>query len=198
MNEVQITERSRVRRGHKKASYDRETIYSIIDDAFVCNIGVSVDGQAIVQPSSHWRIGDELMLHGSVGNGLFRAIMKGKTACITICLLDGLVFARSAFNHSVNFRSVVLYAKGRLVDDPQEKRAALDRMLEHYCPGRSSEVRPPDEDEMKVTAVFAFPIEEVAAKIRTGGPSEKPRDMALDIRAGVRPVTRVIGDLISE
>ncbi len=198
MSEVQITERNRVRRGRKKASYDRETIYQILDEALVCNIGVSVEGQAMVQPSSHWRVGDELMLHGSVKNGLFKALLRGETACITVCLLDGLVFARSAYNHSVNFRSVVLYAKGRLVEDAEEKRNAFDIMLDHYSPGRSAEARPPTQKELDVTAVFAFPIEEVSAKVRTGGPNDEPEDLTLDVWAGVKPVTRVIGELIPD
>ena len=198
MSEIAVTERTRVKRGRKIANYDRETINRIIDEAWVCNIGVSAAGQAMVQPTSHWRIGDELFLHGSVKNGLFQQVMKGETACITLFLLDGLVFARSAYHHSVNFRSVVIYGNGRLVDDPEEKRSALDMMLEKYSPGRSVEARPPNETELKVTAVFAFPIEEVSAKVRTGGPNEEPEDMALDIWAGVRPVTAVVGELIPD
>lgn len=198
MNDVQVTDRTRIRRGRKKANYDRATIYSILDEAFVCNIGVNVGGQAVVQPSSHWRVGDELMLHGSVKNGLFQALLAGETACITVCLLDGLVFARSAYSHSVNFRSVVLYGKGRLVEDAAEKRQALDAMLDHYSPGRSAEARPPNELEMKATAVFAFAIDEVSAKIRSGGPSDEPEDRTLDIWAGVKPVTRQIGELIPD
>ncbi|MBN0989496.1 pyridoxamine 5'-phosphate oxidase family protein [Amphritea pacifica] len=198
MSEIKVTERTRVKRGRKIANYDRDTIYSILDEAWVCNIGVSRDGQAMVQPTSHWRIGNELFLHGSVKNGLFQQVMKGETACITLFLLDGLVFARSAYHHSVNFRSVVVYAKGRLVEDPREKRQALDAMLDKYSPGRSAEARPPNDIEMKATAVFAFPIEEVSAKIRVGGPNEEPEDMALDIWAGVKPVVSVVGELIPD
>lgn len=198
MNDVAVTERTRVRRGRKIANYDRDMINSILDEAWVCNIGVSVADEAMVQPSSHWRVGDELFLHGSVKNGLFQQVMKGQTACITLCLLDGLVFARSAYHHSVNFRSVVLYGKGRLVDDPEEKRAVLDAMLDKYSPGRSSEARPPNAIEMKATAVFAFPIEEVSAKISTGGPNDDPEDRGLDVWAGVKPVTTRVGELIPD
>ncbi|WP_417227287.1 pyridoxamine 5'-phosphate oxidase family protein [Amphritea sp.] len=198
MSDVAVTERTRVRRGRKIANYDRDMINNILDEAWVCNIGVSVADEAMVQPSSHWRVGDELFLHGSVKNGLFQQVMKGQTACITLCLLDGLVFARSAYHHSVNFRSVVLYGKGRLVDDPEEKRTVLDAMLDKYSPGRSSEARPPNAIEMKATAVFAFPIEEVSAKVSTGGPNDDPEDMALDIWAGVKPVTSVVGELIPD
>ena len=198
MAEVKVTERSRVRRGRKKANYDREVINSIIDEAWVCNIGISVNGQAMMQPSSHWRVGDELFLHGSVKNGLFQQIIQGQTACITLCLLDGLVFARSAYHHSVNFRSIVLYGEGRLVEDHQEKRRVLDAMLDKYSPGRSSEARPPNDKEMQLTTVFAFPIEEVSAKVRTGGVNDDPEDISLDIWAGVKPVTTIVGDLIPD
>ncbi|MDO6563360.1 pyridoxamine 5'-phosphate oxidase family protein [Amphritea sp. 1_MG-2023] len=198
MSDVAVTERSRVRRGRKIASYDRETIYHILDEAWVCHIGVSVADEAIVQPTSHWRIGDELFIHGSVKNALFQQVLKGQTACISLCILDGLVFARSAYHHSVNFRSVVLYGKGRLVEAPNEKRAALNTMLEKYSLGRSSEARPANDTEMKVTAVFAFPIEEVSAKIRTGGPNEEPEDRALDVWAGVKPVSIEVGELIAD
>ncbi|WP_290705241.1 pyridoxamine 5'-phosphate oxidase family protein [Amphritea sp.] len=198
MSEIRVTERTRVKRGRKIASYDRGVVNNVIDESWVCNIGVSVDGEAMVQPSSHWRIGNEIYLHGSVKNGLFQTVMKGQTICITLCILDGLVFSRSAYHHSVNFRSVVIYGKGRLVDDADEKRAALDAMLDKYSPGRSAEVRPPNETEMKVTGVFAFPIEEVSAKVSTGGPNEEPEDMDLDIWAGVKPVTTVVGNLIPD
>lgn len=198
MSEIAVTERTRVKRGRKKASYSRDTIYNILDEAWVCNIGVNINGQAVVQPSSHWRVGDELMIHGSVKNGLFQSIIKGETACITVCLLDGLVFARSAYHHSVNFRSVVLYGKGRLVEDPVEKFTALQAMIDHYSEDRSSEVRPPNEKELQVTAVFAFPIEEVSAKVRSGGPVDEPEDMALDVWAGVKPVTTSVGELIED
>ena len=198
MSEIRVTERTRVKRGRKIASYDRDVVNNVIDESWVCNIGVSVDGEAMVQPSSHWRIGDEIYLHGSVKNGLFQTVIKGQTACITLCLLDGLVFSRSAYHHSVNFRSVVIYGKGRLVEDPEEKRVALAALIDKYSPGRSAEARPPNETEMKVTAVFAFPIEEVSAKVRTGGPNEEPEDMALDVWAGVKPVKTVVGELIPD
>ncbi|GGK58551.1 pyridoxamine 5'-phosphate oxidase family protein [Amphritea balenae] len=198
MSEIEVTERSRVKRGRKKASYDRTLVNSIIDEAWVCNIGVSVDGQALVQPSSHWRVGDELFVHGSVKNGLFQQVIKGQTACITLCILDGLVFARSAYEHSVNFRSIVLFGKGRLVEEPTEKRAVLDALLDKYSAGRSQEARPPTEKEMRVTAVFAFPIEEVSAKVSSGGPTDLPEDLELDIWSGVKPVSNVIGELIPD
>ncbi|MBY4677421.1 pyridoxamine 5'-phosphate oxidase family protein [Marinobacterium arenosum] len=196
MKPISVTEQTQVKRGPKKACYDRETIYRIYDDTYLCHIGATIHGQAVVQPNLHWRIGDELLVHGSAKNALFQSILQGEKACITVSTLDGLVFARSAFHHSVNFRSVMLYGQGRLIEDEQEKRAALDALLERYSPGRSGEARPPNDTELKATSVFAFPIEEVSAKIRTGGPVDDPADMALDVWAGVRPVETRVGELI--
>ena len=198
MEPVSVTETTKVRRGSKKANYDRETIYQILDEAYLCHIGATINGQAVVQPSLHWRIGDELMVHGSVKNGLFQSILRGEKACITVSLLDGLVFARSAFHHSVNYRSVMLYGKARLVEDPGEKQTVLDELLERFSDGRSGEARPPNPTEMKATAVFAFPIEEVSAKVRCGGPVDDPEDMALDVWAGVKPVITTVGELIPD
>lgn len=198
MSDIAVTERTRVMRGNKKACYDRETIYNILDEAYLCHVGATIAGQAVVQPTLHWRVGDELMIHGSVKNGLFQSIIKGETACITVSLLDGLVFARSAFHHSVNFRSVMLYGKARLVEGEEDKQQVLDALLERYSAGRSTEARPPNAVEMKATAVFAFPIEEVSAKIRSGAPVDDPEDMTLDVWAGVKPVLTTIGELIPD
>lgn len=198
MTAIDITERTRLRRGPKRACYDRKAIYNILDEAFVCHLGASMHGGTAVQPTFHWRIGDELYVHGSSKNGLFQSILAGETACVTVTLLDGLVFARSAFHHSANFRSVMLYGKGRRVEDPVEKRSALDRMLEKFSPGRSREARPPNETEMKATAVIAFAIEEVCAKVRTGGPVDDEADLSLPVWAGVKPVITTIGELIPD
>ncbi len=197
METIKATNRTTVRRGPKKACYDRETIYRILDEAWVCHIGVNVGGSAMVQPNLHWRIGDQLYLHGSSKNGLFRALLDDETACITVTLLDGLVFAKSAFNHSVNFRSVMLYGKARLVEAEEEKQAALDALLNRFSEGRSEEARAPDATELKATSVFAFPIEEVSAKIRSGGPVDKEQDLELDIWSGVKPIITRIGELES-
>lgn len=195
MQPVKVTPQTKVRRGSKKANYDRATIYQILDEAYLCHVGATVAGQAVVQPTLHWRVGDELLVHGSVKNGLFQSLLAGETACITVSLLDGLVFARSAFNHSVNFRSVMLYGKARLVDEPGEKRRVLDALLERFSAGRASEARPPNATELKATAVFAFPIEAVSAKIRRGGPIDDPADRVLDVWAGVRPLITTLGEL---
>ena len=198
MVSIDVTERTRVRRGPKKACYDRTTIYSILDEAFVCHIGATMHNTAAVQPNFHWRIGDRLYVHGSSKNGLFQSIIRGETACITVTLLDGLVFAKSAFHHSANFRSVMLYGRGEVVEDPEHKRFALDQMLEKFSAGRSSEARAPNETEMKATVVISFPIDEVSAKIRTGPPVDDQEDLAYPTWSGVKPVTTFIGDLIPD
>lgn len=198
MNTITVTERTRVRRGHPKAVYERDTIYQILDEAFVCHIGATMHGGPCVQPNFHWRVGDELFIHGSSKNGLFQSILAGDTACITVTLLEGLVFAKSAFHHSANFRSVMLYGKGRLVDNCDEKCRALDLMLEKFSKARSEEARPPNEKELKATSVIAFPIKEVSAKIRTGGPIDDEADLDFPTWSGVKPVNTVIGSLIPE
>lgn len=198
MKPIEVTERTRVRRGPKKASYDRETIYEILDEAYVCHIGATMHNSAAVQPNFHWRIGDRLYIHGSSKNGLFQSIIRGELTCITVTLLDGLVFAKSAFHHSANFRSVMLYGKGEVVEDPDKKQHALNQMLEKFSTGRAAEARKPNDTEMKATVVISFPIEEVSAKIRTGGPIDEPEDLDYPTWAGVKPVTTLIGDLVPE
>lgn len=196
MSTLDVTERTRVRRGPKKASYDRDTIYSILDEAFVCHIGATMHNTAAVQPNFHWRIGDRLYVHGSSKNGLFQSIIRGETTCITVTLLDGLVFAKSAFHHSANFRSVMLYGEGTVVEDPEEKLYALDQMLEKFSPGRAAEARTPNDTEMKATVVISFPIDEASAKIRTGPPVDDEEDLDYPTWSGVKPVSTVIGELI--
>jgi len=193
---LDVTERTRVRRGPKKASYDRDTIYSILDEAFVCHIGATMHNTAAVQPNFHWRIGDRLYVHGSSKNGLFQSIIRGETTCITVTLLDGLVFAKSAFHHSANFRSVMLYGEGTVVEDPEEKLYVLDQMLEKFSPGRAAEARTPNDTEMKATVVISFPIDEASAKIRTGPPVDDEEDLDYPTWSGVKPVSTVIGELI--
>lgn len=195
MKPITVTERTRIKRGPKKACYDRQTIYSILDEAYVCHIGATLNDCTAVQPNFHWRIGDRLYLHGSTKNGLFQSIIRGDTVCITVTLLDGLVFAKSAFHHSANFRSVMLYGKGEVVDDPVQKRFAMDQMLEKFSEGRSTEARAPNASEMKATVVISFPIEEASAKIRTGPPIDDPEDLDYPTWSGVKPVTTIIGSL---
>ncbi len=195
MSDYTQTERTRVRRGAKRASYDKETINGILDEAMICHISTQLDGQPLLQPTIHWRDGDQLYLHGSSKNGLFKALLEGNEACIAITLLDGIVFARSAFNHSVNYRSVIIYGQARLVDDADEKSRSLDQLMEKFHEGRSVQARRTNATEMKATSVIAFTLNEVSAKIRSGGPLDDPEDMKLPVWAGVQPVITTLGEI---
>lgn len=191
-----ITPRTRVKRGLKRATYDKATINTILDEAMVCHVSCSWNGQPMIQPTIHWRDGDLLYIHGSSKNGLFQALLAGEEAAIAVTLLDGLVFARSAFHHSVNYRSVIVYGQAELIDEESEKRRQLDLMLEKVKEGRSSEARPANDTELKATSVLAFKIEEVSAKVRDAGPEDDPADLDLPVWAGVEPITQVRGDII--
>jgi nitroimidazol reductase NimA-like FMN-containing flavoprotein (pyridoxamine 5'-phosphate oxidase superfamily) len=193
MPEYTPTPRTQVRRLAKRASYDREQIHSILDDAFVCHVGFVVDGQPYVIPTNFVRVEDQLYIHGSAASRMLRSLSESIDVCVTITLVDGLVLARSAFHHSVNYRSVVALGKARLVTDPEEKRRALRAFTNHVVPGRWEEVREPTEQELKGTGVLALPLEEVSAKIRTGGPVDDEEDYALPVWAGVVPLSTTPG-----
>ncbi|ODC02229.1 flavin-nucleotide-binding protein [Terasakiispira papahanaumokuakeensis] len=189
------TQKTQVKRGAKKAHYDQATLYAILDEAFVCHVAAQQADHTGLQPTLHWREGDRLYIHGSSKNGLFRALIEGAEACIGVTLLDGIVFARSAFHHSVNYRSVIIYGYAKPIIEPQEKRRLLDLMLEKFSTGRSQEARPPNENELKATDVLAFELTEMSGKLRTGGPVDDAADMALPIWAGVKPLTRQWGEI---
>lgn len=193
MDHYSKTERTRLRRLPKRACYDVAVVNAIIDEAMICHLATTLDGQTLQQPTIHWRHGNQLYVHGSSKNGLFKALLAGSEACIGISLVDGIVFARSAFHHSLNFRSVVIYSHARLVEDADEKAHALDLLLEKFRPGRSREARAANEIELKATSVLAFELDELSAKIRTGGPVDDPEDRALPIWAGVQPVSTLMG-----
>ncbi|HET7435114.1 MAG TPA: pyridoxamine 5'-phosphate oxidase family protein [Thermoanaerobaculia bacterium] len=182
------TERTTVHRLAKRANYDRETIHAIVDEALICHVGFVVNGAPAVIPTIHWRDGDTLYVHGSVASRMLRTLKEGVDVCVTITLLDGLVLARSAFHHSMNYRSVVVYGKAREVTDREEKLRALDTLVEHVMRGRAAVVRAPNESELRVTSVLALPLEEASAKIRTGGPIDDEEDYALPVWAGVLPM----------
>jgi uncharacterized protein len=191
MTEIAVTERTRVRRLSKRASYDVATIHAILDEALICHVGFAVEGGPVVIPTIHWRDGDRLYVHGSAASHMLRSLKDGVDACVTVTLLDGLVMARSAFHHSMNYRSVVIFGKAVEVVDREEKRHALERLVEHIAPGRSTEVRPPNESELRQTLVLSLPIEEASAKIRTGPPIDDDEDYALPVWAGVIPLRLV-------
>ena len=182
------TERTQVKRLPKRGSYDRETVYKILDEAFVCHVGFVVDGQPYVIPTNFGRAGDTLYLHGSAASRMLRSLSEGIPVCVTVTLVDGLVLARSAFHHSANYRSVVVLGTARLVSDPAEKMEALRLFTEHIMKGRWDDIRQPNDQELKGTTVLAVPLEEVSAKVRTGGPIDDEEDYALPMWAGVLPL----------
>ena len=182
------TERTQVKRLAKRGVYDHARIHAILDEGFICHVGFAVDGQPYVIPTGYARAGDRLYIHGSAASRMLRALGQGAQLCVTVTLVDGLVLARSAFHHSMNYRSVVVLGQARVVTDPEEKTAALSRFTNHVVPGRWEEVRQPTEQELKSTTVLALELDEVSAKVRTGGPIDDEEDYALPIWAGVVPL----------
>jgi nitroimidazol reductase NimA-like FMN-containing flavoprotein (pyridoxamine 5'-phosphate oxidase superfamily) len=191
MNQFQPTERTQLKRLPKRGHYDRETAYNILDTAFVCHVGFVADGQPYVIPTNYGRAGDTLYLHGSAASRMLKTLSAGVPVCVTVTHVDGLVLARSAFHHSVNYRSAVILGTARLVEDPSEKTEALRLFTEHVIKGRWDDVRLPTEQELKATTVLALPLEEVSAKVRTGGPVDDEGDYALPVWAGVLPLEMV-------
>jgi nitroimidazol reductase NimA-like FMN-containing flavoprotein (pyridoxamine 5'-phosphate oxidase superfamily) len=188
------SQRVRLRRRRDRGSYDRAAIDAILDEALVAHLGiVAADGQPLVIPMLHARLGDVVYVHGSAAGRTLRALAAGTPACLTVSLLDGLVLARSAMHHSANYRSVVLLGTARLVREPAHKQAAFRAIVEHVVPGRWADVRPPTESELKATAVVAMPIEEASAKVRTGPPVDDEQDYALPAWAGVIPLRTLAG-----
>ncbi len=188
------TARTTVRRLPKRGVYDKQTIYSILDEGFICHVGFSVDNQPFVIPTGYARVGDTLYIHGSAASRTIKtAATGGIDICVTVTLVDGLVLARSAFHHSMNYRSVVVLGKGRLVTDEQEKRSALHAFTNHVVPQRWEETRQPTSQELKATSVLALTIEEASAKVRTGAPIDDEEDYALPVWAGVVPLKTKVG-----
>jgi nitroimidazol reductase NimA-like FMN-containing flavoprotein (pyridoxamine 5'-phosphate oxidase superfamily) len=181
--------RTTVKRLGKRGDYDRNTINAILDEALICHVGFIVDGAPVVIPTIHTRVGDTLYFHGSAASRMLRSLRDGVDACVTVTILDGLVMARSAFHHSMNYRSVVVLGKGREVIEREEKVRVLDALVEHVCRGRAVDVRPPNVDELRQTLVLAIPLTEASAKIRTGPPVDDEEDYRLPIWAGIIPLT---------
>jgi uncharacterized protein len=199
MSETQMpTVRTRVVREADRAVYDRETVYRILDEGFLCHAGFVVDGQPFVIPTSYGRKDATLYIHGSAASRMLRQFKEGVPVCITVTLLEGLVLARSIFNHSMNYRSVVILGKATLVDDPEEKLAALRILSEHILPGRWKDSRQPNERELKATSVLRVPIEEFSAKVRLGPPVDDEEDYAFPTWAGVVPLEMVAGKPIDD
>lgn len=192
------TARTRVVREAHRGVYDRETVYRILDEGFLCHAGFAVNGQPFVIPTSYGRKDASLYIHGSAASRMLRQLKDGIPVCITVTLLDGLVLARSVFNHSMNYRSVVILGKATLVDDPQEKLAALRILSEHILPGRWDDARQPNERELKQTSVLRVPIEEFSAKVRVGPPIDDEEDYSFPTWAGVVPLEMVAGAPIDD
>ncbi len=192
------TPRTRVVREPERGVYDRETAYRILDEAFICHVGFVIDGQPYVIPTSYGRDGDLLYIHGSAASRMLRNASAGIPVCVTVTILDGLVLARSVFNHSMNYRSVVVLGTATAVEDREEKLAALRLLSEHIIPGRWEEARQPNDKELKATTVIRVPIEEFSAKVRTGPAIDDEEDYGFPVWAGVLPLKTVTEAPISD
>ena len=190
---VAMSERTRIVREAARAVYDRQAIYRILDEGFVCHVGFNADGQTFVIPTMYARVGDAIYFHGSAASRMLRAVSAGLNVCVTVTLADGLVLARSVFNHSMNYRSVVALGNAAIVDEPAEKLAALGAFTEKILPGRWNDARQPNEKELKATSILRLPLTEVSAKVRVGGVEDDPEDYALSVWAGIVPL-RLVAD----
>jgi uncharacterized protein len=182
------TERTQVVREPHRGSFDRDTIYTILDEGFVCHVGFTVEGQPYVIPTMFARVGEAVYFHGSAASRMLRGVSGGLAVCVTVTLIDGLVLARSVFNHSMNYRSVVALGKATLVEEAEEKIAALRAFTEKILPGRWDDARQPNEKELKATSILRLPLSEVSAKMRAGDVQDDEEDYALPVWAGVLPI----------
>ena len=192
------TPRTRLVREADRAVYDRETAYQILDEGFLCHVGFVVEGQPIVIPTSYGRKEDSLLIHGSAASRMLRQMKEGLPVCVTVTLLDGLVMARSIFNHSMNYRSVVVLGKATLIDDPVEKLNSLRLLSEQIIPGRWVDSRQPNERELKATSILRVPIDEFSAKVRKGPVVDDEEDYSFPTWAGVVPLQMVAGPPIDD
>ncbi len=192
------TQRTTLKRLPKRGVYDRELVYRILDEGFICHVSFAVDGQPFVIPTGYARAGDQLYIHGSQVSRMLRTLSSGIDVCVAVTLIDGLVLARSAFHHSVNYRSVVIFGRASIVEEREAKLAALFAFSEHVIPGRWNDVREPTEQELNATTVLSLRLEEVSAKVRTGPPIDDEADYALNVWAGVLPLQLVAGAPIKD
>lgn len=194
MQTYQTSERSRIKRRQQRAFYDRQTVHGILDASFVCHVGFCVNGQAFVIPTAYGRWEEEIILHGAPASRMIALARNPETSfCVTVTLLDGLVLARSALHHSMNYRSVVVFGRGRMIEERAEKNEALRVFMEHVLPGRWEEARKPTDKELDQTGVIAVSIEEASAKIRGGPPVDEEADLTLPFWAGVVPMANTWG-----
>jgi uncharacterized protein len=190
--------RTTVKRHPERGAYDRDVVDAILDEALVCHVGFAIDGQPYVIPTIHARDGDVLYIHGSPASRMLRNLRDGVDACVTVTLLDGLVLARSVYNHSMNYRSVVVIGRAREVTGRDEKLDAMRRVVEHVVPGRWDDARQPSEKELKATTILALALTEASAKIRTGSPTDDEDDLALPVWAGVIPLALQTADPLAD
>jgi len=188
MEELTQTARTTLKRLPQRGAFDRASINQILDEGFICHVGFAVDGQPFVIPTGYARAGDRLLIHGSQASRMLRTVGQGIDVCLTVTLIDGLVLARSAFHHSMNYRSVIVFGRAVLVDEREEKLTALRALSEHMIRGRWDDVREPSERELQLTTVLSLPLVEASAKVRTGPPLDDEEDYELDVWAGVIPL----------
>jgi len=194
VKELTRTARTKIRRLPKRAHYDRETLYAILDAGFVCHIGYVIERQPYVTPTAYWREGGTVYWHGSSKSRMLLALEKAPGICLTVMHFDGLVVARSGFHMSVNYRSAMLFGKPYKVADPEAKLAKMEQFVERVYPGHWKNLRPVNKQELKAMSVFGLHIDEAVAKVRSGGPIDEPEDYRLPIWAGVVPVRQVLGE----
>lgn len=194
----QATERTVPTRSAERASYDHDLVHSILDESYICHLGFVRDGAPVVLPTLYARVGQRLYVHGSTGSRPLRGAKQddGLAVCLTVTHVDGIVLARSAFHHSINYRSVVVHGTAYQVTDPAERAEALDAIVDHIVPGRAADSRRANAKELAATAVISLDLDELSAKVRTGGPNDDPEDLALPHWAGVLPVSRTYGALV--
>ena len=197
-DQLEPTKKTTLKRIPKRGNFDREVINSILDEAFICHVGFVADGQPYVIPTAYGRVGNDLYVHGSSASRLMRSLADGIDICVTVTLIDGLVLARSAFHHSINYRSIVIIGNAEMVTGDEEKIKALEAFTEHLIPGRWNDVRPPTDLELKATIVLRLPINEASAKMRTGDPVDDEADYTLSVWAGVLPLALKAGEPIPD
>lgn len=192
------TDLNRVKRVPNRGSYDKESVYAVVDAALICHVGMVIDNRPIVIPTIHARQGDNILIHGASTSRMMNYIAEGNQLCVTVTHLDGLVLARSVFHHSMNYRSAVLYGAGEMIEDSAEKMEALRIFTEKLIPGRWDDARQPNPTESKATKIVRIPIDLASAKIRVGPPGDDDEDYGLDVWAGVLPMRTVFGDLVPD
>ena len=192
------SKRSRVKRLHERAAYDRDSVYQILDQGLICHVAYIIDEEPYLTPTAYWREGDRVYWHGSSASRMLRRVKTSIPVSLNVCFFDGLVMARSGFHHSINYRSVTLFGKAKPLDSPAQKLASLEAFMERVAPGRWAELRPPTKQEIKATTVVGMEIEEASAKVRTGQPVDDEEDYALSVWAGVLPLHSVIDPPISD